>query len=82
MVQLEQRVEYESRRAGTGQREPAMERGPGQHQLRHVLGRSMLKLAPPQLRSLEQALTNPQRALANQAVRAAKALLVERDRER
>lgn len=59
-----------------------LERTPAQHSPQYTLGHALLRLAPQQLRALHQSLTSPQRALAAQALRAAKAFLLEQERER
>lgn len=50
--------------------------------VRAELGRSVLALAPRQVQQLHQMLTSPQKALVAQAVRIARSLLLDQDRER
>ena len=83
MEQLEQRIEYEKVRDRTGRRDPEKEKGPGQHQLHRTVGRVLLALAPDQVRPVHLALTSPQQAIAQAAVRLAeRAFLRDYERER
>jgi hypothetical protein len=80
--QLERMLRSDRTVNATGRLRRGGDDRPRQRQLRHAIGQSALALAPPQVRRLQQALTTPQRVLLHRALREARSLMLDHDRER